>query len=480
MRFPDGFLWGGATAANQFEGAWNADGKGESVPDHCTRGSRSKPKRITVAINPEDDYPSHRASDFFHHWREDIALMAEMGFKAYRMSIAWTRIYPTGMEDVPNERGLAFYDRVIDELVAHGIEPVITLSHYEMPYALVERYDGWASRELIELFLRYCRTLFERFGDRVRYWLTFNELNASAYSAVLSSGVCKGYEGPIFGCPLDLNKGYRALHHMLVAGAKATSLAHEMMPKSRVGCMTAMSTMYPYTCDPEDILACQKRMREANWFATDVQARGSYPTYMRRRFEELGVSFTRDKEDERALSAGTVDFISISYYNSCCTTTHEVPDTAQGNLSLGVRNPYLKESEWGWQIDPTGLRFTLNELWDRYGLPVMVVENGLGAQDTVIRDAEGSPAIRDAYRIDYLREHIQALGEAILDGVDIIGYTPWGCIDVVSASTGEMAKRYGFVYVDVDDEGRGTYSRFRKDSFFWYKKVIASNGEDLD
>ncbi|MGN0974652.1 MAG: glycoside hydrolase family 1 protein [Gemmiger sp.] len=393
--FRSDFLWGGACAANQFEGAWDVDGKGPSVPDLCTNGSHTSPKWVTTHIHPDRLYPSHEAIDFYHHYEEDIALFAEMGFKVFRTSINWTRIFPTGMEAEPNKKGLEFYDRVFDCCKQHGIEPLVTLSHYELPYALVEKYNGWESREVIALYEKYCHVVFERYKDKVKYWLTFNEINAGAmpFGAVLSTGTCQGYDGPVFDLPDNEQARLQALHHQFVASARVVKYAHENYPQFKMGNMIAFSASYPLTSDPDDVLANQEKMNMSNWYCGDVQVRGEYP-----------------------------------YFAS------------------------------------------------RYRIPLMVVENGLGARD--VKGEDG--VVHDSYRIDYLRAHIQQMAEAVKDGVDLMGYTPWGCIDLVSASTGEMAKRYGFIYVNKFDDGTGDLSRERKDSFYWYKKVIASNGEDLD
>lgn len=478
MAFSDKFLWGGATAANQIEGAWDVDGKGASVADMCTGGSRTTPKRITSVLEPGIRYPSHEAIDFYHHYEEDIALFAEMGFKCFRMSINWTRIFPTGMEQYPNEKGLAFYDRVFDCCQRHGIEPLVTISHYELPYALVEKCNGWEGREVIGYFERYCKTIFERYKDKVKYWLTFNEINTAALplGALLNTGTIQGYSGPSTGIPDDPQSRYQALHHMLVASAKVVKYAHEHYPQFQMGNMICFITSYPYTCDPADVLACQKQMQMLNWYCSDVQVRGEYPYYAQKLWKDNGVTLQMAPEDRTVLKEGTVDFYTLSYYMSNCTTTHRDAETVGGNIAAGSKNPYLKTSDWGWQIDPIGLRYTLNEIYDRYHLPLMVVENGLGAYDQVEKDG----TVHDGYRIEYLRQHIQQMKLAVEDGVDLIGYTPWGCIDLVSASTGEMAKRYGFIYVDKHDDDTGTLARSRKDSFYWYKKVIHSNGEDLD
>ena len=478
--FRKDFYWGGATAANQYEGAWDVDGKGASISDHCTNGSHTTPKRVTVDFEEGTLYPSREATDFYHHYKEDIALAAEMGFKIFRMSINWSRIFPTGMELEPNEKGLEFYDKVFDELNKYGIEPLVTISHYEIPYGLVESYNGWYGRECIECFERYCKTIFTRYQNKVKYWLTFNEINSGTMpmGAILSLGCVKGYNGPINEVPDEKQIRFQGLHHQFVASAKVIKYAHENYPQFKMGNMTLFATKYPYTCNPDDILKTQKENRTMNWFVSDVHARGYYPSYMDRFFEENGIDTSYILEgDAEILKEGTIDFYTFSYYMSTCESDDpEVVSKAAGNLVGGIANPYLKASDWGWQIDPKGLRYTLNEIYDRYQLPMMVVENGLGAYDKLEEDG----TIHDSYRIDYLRQHIDQMHEAVKDGVDLIGYTPWGWIDVVSASTGEMAKRYGFVYVNKYDDGTGDLGRRKKDSFFWYKKVIASNGNDLD
>lgn len=476
--FPKNFMWGGAVAANQIEGGWDADGKGPSLSDMCTNGTKEQPKWITTAIRPDRFYPSHEASDFYHHYEDDIAMLGEMGFRVFRLSINWTRIFPTGLEEEPNEKGLAFYDRVFACCKKHGIEPLVTISHYELPYALVEKYNGWYSRELIDLYLKYCRVIFDRYQDSVRYWLTFNEINvgpSSPMGALISLGTVQGFEGPITEVPDDIGMRYQALHHQLVASAKTVSYAHEHYPHFQMGNMICFLTRYPYTCDPDDVLETQHEMRRLNYFISDVMCKGAYPFYAKRFFEDNNIILQTEKEDEAILKNGTVDFYTFSFYQTSCITTHKGAEKSAGNMMVGVKNPYLKASEWGWQIDAKGLRYALNEIYERYQIPIMIVENGLGARDEIASDGR----IHDNYRIEYLRAHIEQMAEAIKDGVDLIGYTPWGCIDLVSASTGEMAKRYGFIYVDKNDDGTGTYARIRKDSFFWYQKVIKSNGEVL-
>lgn len=422
-------------------------------------------------------YPSHEAINFYHHYREDIALFAEMGFKVFRFSINWTRIFPTGEESEPNEKGLEFYDRVIDECLKHHIEPLITISHYEVPLALTKKYNGWASREMIDIFLKYCEVLFKRYKGKVKYWLTFNEINSATgqFGGFLSQGILnQGTKD--FMHQVDIPQlRFQGLHHQFVASAAAVRLAHKIDPEYKVGCMQLFATMYPLTCNPDDVVACQEFSRIKNWFCGDVQVRGQYPAYMKRYFRENDIHIKMAAEDAEILKSGCVDFYTFSYYMSGCISANPNQEQAEGNLIGGVSNPYLKASDWGWQIDPKGLRYTLNEIYDRYQIPVMVVENGLGAFNQPGEDG----TIQDDYRIDYLRQHIEQMKEAVEDGVDLMGYTPWGCIDLVSASTGEMAKRYGFIYVEKYDDGTGDLSRKKKKSFDWYKKVIESNGENL-
>ena len=473
------FLWGGATAANQCEGAWDRDGKGVSVADICTGGKFGQSKRITPALEEGTFYPSREAIQHYDHFREDIALFAEMGFKCYRFSIAWTRIFPNGDETEPNEVGLRHYEEVIDECLKYGIEPLITISHYEVPFGLTKKCNAWVSRDMIGYFLNYCRAIFTRYKGKVKYWLTFNEINSASepMGALLNQGILNDLEHPTeFMKQPDIpQQRYQGLHHMLVASALAVKMAHEIDPNYRVGNMMIYSASYPLTCEPDDVLACQQYNRRYNYYCTDVQARGAYPAFAKRMLEGLGVTLETQPEDDEILRNGTVDFITFSYYMSSCQTAKDLKG-GEGNILGGVPNPHLSASDWGWQIDPKGLRYALNDLYDRYGLPLMVVENGLGAKDEI--EADGS--INDDYRIDYLRQHIEQMKEAVKDGVDLMGYTPWGCIDLVSASTGEYAKRYGMIYVRRYDDGTGDFARMKKKSFYWYQKVIASNGEDLN
>ncbi len=478
MSISKGFLWGGATAANQYEGGWNEDGRGPSVADMMSNGSKTEPRRITRAFDDNLYYPNHKASDFYHHYKEDIALMKEMGFKVFRMSISWSRIFPTGTEESPNEAGLAFYDNVFDELNKAGIEPLVTISHYESPFYLTEKYNGWADRKLIEYYLRFCETIFNRYKDKVKYWLTFNEINAAMYSFGGFSGLGILNEGTTnMNDQVDIPQlRFQGLHHQLVASAKAVTLGRSINPDFQIGCMVAITVNYAYSSNPEDQLANQKSWEYCNYYCGDVQVRGEYPYFAKRIWDEYNVSIKMEPGDEEILKKGTVDFFAFSYYMSNCISTDKELAKTQGNLFGGVKNPFLKANDWGWQIDPAGLRYALNELYGRYQIPLMVVENGIGALDKL----EDNNKIHDPYRIEYLREHIKCMKAAMEEGVDLMGYTPWGCIDLISVGSGEMKKRYGFVYVDADDLGNGSYNRYPKDSFYWYQKVIASNGEDLE
>ena len=468
-RFPENFLWGGAVAANQCEGAWDVDGKGISTADVATAGSRQKKREYTDGVIEGKYYPSHEAIDFYHRFEEDIALLAEMGFKCFRTSIAWTRIFPNGDEDEPNEEGLKYYDKLFDECLKYGIEPVVTISHYEMPYALVEKYGAWRNRKLVDFYINYCEAIFTRYKDKVKYWMTFNEINVIALHPFIPAGI-KFVEGE--------NKEqviYQAAHHQLVASAKAVSMGHKINPDFKIGMMMIYPLMYPETCNPLDTLLVQEAMNK-NYFFSDVQARGYYPNYMKNYFERNNITIEMAEDDEEILREGAVDYIGFSYYMSLVMATKKEEESVSGNMMGGKKNPYLQASDWGWQIDPVGLRISLNNLYNRYQKPLFIVENGLGAIDVVEEDG----SINDDYRIDYLRKHIEEMKKAVvIDGVELMGYTPWGCIDLISASTGEMMKRYGFIYVDKNNDGEGTLDRKRKKSFHWYKNVIATNGEEL-
>ena len=473
MGFRKDFLWGGATAANQYEGGYDKGGRGLANVDLAPVGSDRlgviTGKRKMLEFEEGYFYPAKEAVDFYHRYKEDIALLAEMGFKTFRLSIGWSRIFPKGDEDTPNEEGLQFYENVFKECRKYGIEPLVTITHFDCPIYLIKNYGGWRNRKVIDFYKNLCRVIFSRYKGLVKYWLTFNEINMILHA-------------PFMGAGLVFEEGeneekikYLAAHHELVASAWATKIAHETDPENMVGCMVAAGEYYPLTAKPEDVFKSQEQNRE-NYCFIDIQSRGYYPCYLLKYFERNDINICITEEDKKLLKENTVDFISFSYYSSRCSSTDPQEKTS-GNIFASVKNPYLKASEWGWQIDPLGFRITMNNLYDRYQKPLFVVENGLGAVD--IPDEKGY--VEDDYRIAYLRDHIKAMKDAVeIDGVDLLGYTTWGCIDLVSAGTGEMKKRYGFVYVDRDNEGNGTLKRNKKKSFDWYKKVIATNGEDLE
>ena len=477
MKMPDNFLWGGATAANQCEGAYREGGRGLSSVDVIPFGPDRMPvargQMKMLACDSEHSYPAHEAIDMYHHFKEDIALFAQMGFKCYRLSVSWTRILPNGDDETPNEAGIRFYDDLFDECLRNGIEPLVTICHFDTPVALIKKYGGWKDRRMVDAYLRYCEVLFRQYGKKVKYWITFNEINMLLHMPFMGAGIVfEEGENPE-------QVKYQAAHHELLASAKAVKLAHEIMPDAKVGCMLAAGQFYPYTCAPADVYKAMEYDRD-NYFFIDVQVRGTYPVWAVKRMEKAGVRIRTEAGDEDILRAGVVDFVSLSYYCSRCISSDPeiLKNKSRGNAVINaVINPYLKSSEWGWQIDPLGLRITLNTLYDRYGKPLFIVENGLGANDAVEEDG----TIHDPYRIDYMREHIRAMMEAVNeDGIPLLGYTCWGCIDLVSASTGEMKKRYGMIYVDKQNDGSGDLKRLKKDSFYWYQKVIRTNGEDLD
>lgn len=464
--FPASFLWGGATAANQIEGAYDADGKGLSVQDVMPRG--------IVGARTEAPTPDNLklvGVDFYHRYAEDIALFAEMGFTTFRFSIAWSRIFPDGDDDQPNEAGLAFYDRVLDELEKHGIEPLVTISHYETPLHLAETYNGWSDRRLIGYYERYARTLFERYGSRVTYWLTFNEINSLLHAPFMSGGINTPKD------ELEERQLFQAMHHELVASARATRIAREVAPDAQIGCMVLSMPVYPLTPSPADALEVME-FDHANLVYGDVHTRGAYPGYFLRTLREKGVALDITDQDREDLT-NTVDFFSFSYYMSVAATADPTRRiTGEGNIMGGVQNPTLEASEWGWQIDPIGLRLVLNQFWDRWQKPLFIVENGLGAKDELV-EVDGLKTVVDDYRIAYLNDHLVQVGEALKDGVPVLGYTPWGCIDIVSASTAQLSKRYGFIYVDRGDDGSGTLERYKKKSFDWYAEVIRTHGASL-
>ena len=474
LGFPDDFLWGGAVAAHQVEGGWNAQGKGPSIVDVLTKGAHGVPRVITETVENDKFYPNHEAVDFYGHYKQDIALFAEMGFKCFRTSIAWTRIFPLGDEATPNEAGLQFYDDMFDELLKHGIEPVITLSHFEMPHHLVKEYGGWTNRKVIDFFVKFSEVVLKRYQHKVKYWITFNEINNQANWRAPLFGYCNS--GVIY---VDHEKPEQTLfqvaHHQFVAHAKVVKLGHEINPSMQIGSMIHMMPLYPASCRPEDLLKAQDMMRQKYLFS-DVQVRGYYPTYLLKEWERKGIEVTMEEGDAEILRQGCSDYLAISYYMTNIVSAQPVEGQSDSLFGESRLNPHLPASDWGWQVDPQGLRYALSELYERYQKPIFIVENGLGAVDTVEEDG----SINDDYRIEYLAEHIREVKKAVeLDGVPVMGYTPWGCIDCVSFTTGEYKKRYGFIYVDKHDDGTGTMARSKKKSFFWYQNVIRSNGQEI-
>ncbi|CVM96518.1 Aryl-phospho-beta-D-glucosidase BglH [Bacillus altitudinis] len=480
--FSDDFLWGGATAANQIEGAYLEGGKGLSTSDFAAYKDpyeKGKVNNFTFDVSSaeltrykeqpdEFDFPKRRGIDFYHRYEEDIALFAEMGFKVFRLSISWARIFPTGLEDKPNEEGLAFYDNVFDECAKYGIEPLVTMSHYEMPITLTEKYNGWMSRELVPLFEKYARAILERYKNKVKYWITFNEMNMNLNSLYTGAGILEDLVDH------KLQAAYQASHHQFIASALTVKAAKEIIPNVQIGCMINQIEAYAKTTKPEDQLQAVKS-NQLNMFYPDVQARGEYPTYMVKYFADNDIKLDIEEQDEQILKEGIVDFVAISYYMSHVAEAREDAAELAGTFDSPIKNEHLELSQWDWPIDPMGLRISLIKLYDRYQKPLFVCENGLGARDTLTPDKE----IHDDYRIDYLKQHIEQMKEAVKEGVDLMGYTPWGCIDLISCGTSQMSKRYGLIYVDQDDRGNGSLNRYKKDSFYWYKKVIATNGEDL-
>ncbi len=476
-EFCKDFLWGGATSANQVEGAYLEDGKGLSVSDIVTVGSHTQPRIISLEQDEQYYYPSREAVDFYHHYKEDIALFAEMGFKAYRMSISWARIFPNGDDEQPNEEGLKFYDKVFAELKKYDIEPVVTISHGDIPLAIMSKYNGWINKDVIDLYVRYASVLLERYKDIVRYWIPFNEINDMFFplstlgqGAMLEKGTKYFTEQKD-----DPNARFNALNNMMIASAKTVIAGRKINENFHFGTMICHITRYPRTCHPDDVLLVLKHDLYYNNTCADVMMKGEYPFYTLNEFAKIGVELSLSAEEKAILKEGTCDYYTFSYYQSISESTQKFDDQTSGNIMGGIKNPYLKETEWNWPIDPVGLRYTLLKVYDRYRCPIMITENGIGCVDKLEEDG----SVHDPYRIDYIKDHIQEMRKAVDDGVDLIGYMAWGCIDLVSVSTGEMRKRYGFIYVDRDDEGNGSFKRYKKDSFYWYKKVIASNGSYL-
>ena len=476
-KLPKNFLWGGAVAAHQIEGAWNVDGKGMSIVDVMTGGTKDKMRKITDGVIEGEFYPNHEATDFYHYYKEEIALLAEMGFNCFRTSISWTRIFPNGDEENPNEAGLKFYDNLFDELLKYGIEPIITLSHFEMPYHLAESYGGWINRKLIDYYVKFAVTVMERYKNKVKYWITFNEINNQSNTSTdifgwTNSGVrFSDYQNP-------REAMFQAAHHEFLASALVVKKGHEINSEFKIGGMCGWVPIYPYSCNPEDVMTAVEEMHERYYFM-DVHVRGHYPAYAKAMWKKENVNIKIKDEDEKILSEGKIDYIGISYYMSSAVKAdaeNDISLSSDGSTLKTVKNPYVKASDWGWQIDPVGLRYSLVTLYERYELPIFIIENGFGAIDIL----DENKNCDDSYRIEYLKAHIKEMKKAMeFDCVEVMGYTPWGCIDVVSFTTGELRKRYGFIYVDKNDDGTGTGKRYKKKSFEWYKNVIKTNGEEL-
>ncbi len=475
MKLRKDFLWGGSIAAHQCEGAWNVDGKGIGIMDLVTSGSYEVPREICKDIEDGKRYPSHEGIDFYHRFKDDIALFGEMGFKALRISIDWSRIYPNGDDEEPNKKGIEYYQSVVDELLKNGIEPIVTLYHFEMPVNLVRKYGSWTNRKVIDFYLKYCKTMFEALKGKVKYWVTFNEMNHIDPQTEASDIFTYIIAGLKFSEMVEKKQTLATIgYNMTLAGGKAVELAHEIDPNNKVGCVFGLTPVYPINCNPVNVMNAFKEM-DRDFYQIDAMCNGCFPKYKLKEYKDSDIQLEISNEDKESFYNGKLDFIGVNYY-STSVAHYEGDDNGEETLFGGVQNSYLEKSKWGWSIDPIGLRYLLNYVYRRYELPIIVSENGLGAMDKV--EADGS--INDDYRIDYLNQHLIQLKKAAEeDGVECFGYLMWGPIDLVSATTGEMKKRYGFIYVDKQDDGTGDYSRKKKKSFDWYKEVIESNGESL-
>lgn len=467
------FLWGGAIAANQCEGAYREDGRGlcnvDLLPQGEDRLDTMNGINVSLELDPKKYYPSHEGIDFYHNYKSDIKMLAEMGINVFRLSISWTRIFPTGVENEPNEKGLSHYEKIFKLCKSYGIEPLVTICHFDVPIHLIKEIGAWKNRKMVDYYLKICKVLFERYNGLVKYWITFNEINMVLHHPFMGAGLFFSKNENQYQIKMQ------ASHYELLASALATKAAKSINPDYHIGCMLAGGACYPLTSNPKDVWEAKKVERE-NYFFIDVQADGQYPNFFWKELEKKKLSLDITKDDLDILKNNTVDFISFSYYSSKVAASNKQKEMIEANAAETISNPYLHSSEWGWQIDPLGLRITMNDIYNRYHLPLFIVENGLGAMDRLEKDG----TINDQYRIKYLKDHIIAMIDAVReDGVELMGYTPWGCIDIVSAGTGQMSKRYGFIYVDLDDSGNGTNKRIKKKSYFWYKEVISSNGENL-
>lgn len=472
MKQEKQFFWGGATSAAQSEGNYLADGRKPSNFDFLPLDDRRlkavyKNQSASILKSRGDEiYPGRNGNDYYHHYQEDIALLKELGANSFRFSISWSRIFPTGEEEAPNEAGLLFYENILTELERLQMEPIVTLSHFEIPLHLVKKYNGWENRKVVELFLHYAETVMQRFKGRIKYWIPFNEMNMVLHIPFIGGGILfeEGKD--------NLSIQYQAGHHQLLANALSIEAGKRIDPDNQFGAMLAAGKTYAYTCDPKDVFAALQQEKE-NLLFSDVQVFGEYPRFFSHFIKDKQLNLTIYPADRKTLQKNTVDFVSFSYYSSACTAAEENGiDRVATNGYTTLRNPYLPKAKSIWQDDPLGLRITLNQLQDRYHKPLFIVENGIGTQDDFV---DGK--VHDDYRIHYLKEHVKNMLLAMEeDGIDLMGYLMWGIIDLPSVSEGKISKRYGVIYVDQDDENNGSHQRYKKDSFAFYQKVIASNG----
>lgn len=476
QQFPEDFFWGGSIAAHQMEGSWNVDGKGPAIMDFATSGTVDIPREFTESIEEGKHYPSHEGIDFYNRYKKDIELFADMGFKALRISIDWSRIYPNGDELEPNKKGIDYYINVVDTLKSYGIEPIVTLYHFEMPKNLVDKYGSWTNKEVVKFYLKYAETMFLALKGKVKYWVTFNEMNhidprteaSDIFTYILAGLKYTEMENPK---QTLATIGY----HMTLAGVKACELGRKIDSDNIMGCVFGLTPVYPYNSDPKVSLKALEEM-DRDFYQIDAMTRGFYPKYKIKEYDKLGIEIEITDDDKKSFENGTIDFIGLNYYSSSMVKLEDGNKDEEALFS-GIQNPLLPKSKWGWAIDPVGLRYIVNYTYRKYGLPIIVTENGLGAEDILESDGQ----IHDTYRIDYLNEHLSELKKAIVeDGVECFGYLMWGPIDLVSATTGEIKKRYGFIYVNKHDNGTGDYSRIPKDSYYWFKDVISTNGESID
>lgn len=464
LDFPEHFLWGASTSAYQVEGAWDEDGKSPSI--------------IDMYEHPAGYADFTVASDHYHHFAEDIALFAKMGLKAYRFSIAWTRILPQGMGEV-NPAGVEHYRAVIAECRKYGIEPVVTMYHFDLPWCL-EQQGGWLNRATIDAFENYARVLFTEYGSEVKYWLTINEQNTMILHPG-AIGLPKGGQLP------SRKELYQMNHHMMLAQARVMKLCHAMCPQAKIGPALNLTAMYPETCRPEDAIAAHNWEVLRCWNFADMPVFGQYHPLAMRYLEDRGLTPEIQPDDWGTLAGAKPDFIAMNYYSTAtiAASRGDASDVSaragDQQIMLGeegvyraAENLYVGKTQYGWVVDPTGFRYTLRKVCERYHLPILITENGIGAPDKL--ETDGS--VHDPYRIEFYEKHLHAMREAITDGVDMLGYCPWAAVDVVSTHQG-YAKRYGFIYVDRDEQDLRDLRRYPKDSFYWYQKTIAENGKNL-